>query len=77
VALGLLVFLVTLLPVVAWGMWLAFCWLVAKKLGVEGLKATPPVAKSFPVHQWMEFLRQLGRWIAGLIEKSGTGPPGS
>lgn len=61
--------LVLLIPVVAWGMWLVFCRSIAKMHGVEALKAAPPIARAFPVTQWVGSLRHVGQWIAGLLDR--------
>ncbi len=37
----------------AWVLWLLFNCVIAKWLGLEGLKATPPVAEAFRPRDWM------------------------
>ena len=61
--------LLLLIPIVAWGMWLAFCRSIAKMHGVEGLKAAPPIARAFPVMQWVASLRHVGHWLAALLDR--------
>jgi hypothetical protein len=60
--------LLALIPVVAWGMWLAFCRSITKMHGVEALKAAPPIARAFPVTQWVASLRHVGRWLTGIVD---------
>lgn len=62
--------LLVFVPVIAWGMWLTFCRSIAKMHGVEGLKATPPIAKAFPVTQWVASLRHVGTWLTELLGSS-------
>jgi hypothetical protein len=61
--------LALLIPLAARGMRLAFCRSIARMHGVEALKAAPPIARAFPVTQWMGSLRHLGRWLAEFIER--------
>jgi hypothetical protein len=68
-----LVLLALVLPVIAWGMWLAFCRSIAKMHGVEALKAAPPIARAFPVSQWVGSLQHLGRWFAAILGRGRSG----
>jgi hypothetical protein len=48
------------LPVVvlaAWALWLLFNYLIAKHHGIEGLKATPPIATAFRPGDWADLIR--------------------
>jgi hypothetical protein len=65
-------------PIVAWGMWLGFCAVIAKMLGIDGLKATPPIAKAFPVTQWVNALRHIVPWLTGILGRTSRQalPPG-
>jgi hypothetical protein len=65
-----LIALIVALPVAAWGMWLAFCYAIARRHGVEALKAAPPIAKAFPVSAWVASLRHVGPWIADLLGRN-------
>jgi hypothetical protein len=67
---------VVLSPVAAWGMWLWFCYGIARRHGVEALKAAPPIARAFPVSAWVASLRHVGPWIVDLIGRQSTLPPG-
>lgn len=44
----------------AWALWLLFNLSIAKHLGLEALKATPPIATAFSPREWAA----LGRWKA-------------
>lgn len=41
-----------LLVLMAWASWLLFNLIIAKWYGVEGLKATPSVARAFSPREW-------------------------
>jgi hypothetical protein len=56
----LCVVLVTSLPVlIGWTIWLRFNYLIAKRYGVAGLKATPAVALAFRPREWVIFAPRL------------------
>jgi hypothetical protein len=61
-----------LVPVLAWGMWLYFCYKITDRHGIEALKAAPPIAKAFPVTEWIAGLRAVGPWVLELL---GRGQP--
>jgi hypothetical protein len=63
------------LIVLAWGMWLVFAWAVAKQHGVEALKAAPPIAKAFPVSEWVAGLKAIGPWVMELFGENSQIPP--
>jgi hypothetical protein len=45
-------------PLAAWGMWLLFCYAIARRYGLAALWMAAPVAKAFPLSSWIEFGRQ-------------------
>jgi len=69
------ILLLACLPVVAWGMWLLFCYAIARLHGVDGLKATPPIAKAFPVASWVGAIRVAGQWIKEFLGPGSSQPP--
>jgi hypothetical protein len=71
------VLFIFLLPVIAWGMWLLFCYAIAKMYGVEALKAAPPIAKAFPVSAWVASLRHIGPWLMEVTGRNQHPPPPS
>jgi hypothetical protein len=64
-----------LVPVLAWGMWLFFVWAITRQHGVEALKAAPPIAKAFPVTQWVSGLKAIGPWVTSLLKPDPPSPP--
>lgn len=43
----------------AWGLWLRFNRVIAKWYGLEGLKATPPIAAAFRLRDWVFLIPKL------------------
>jgi len=37
---------------IAWTLWLLFNYMIAKRHGLDGLKATPPIARAFRPRDW-------------------------
>ena len=61
-------------PIVAWGMWLVFCYAVGRTHGVEGLKTALGAAKSFPVAAWVGILKAAAPLIRQLPAPDSTPP---
>jgi len=62
--------LIAAMPIAAWGMWLLFCYGLARMHGIEALKAAPSVAKAFPIAAWVSSLRYVGPWVVQVFGRS-------
>jgi hypothetical protein len=51
---GWLVALIALIPLLAFGMWLAFNIILVRWYGLDALKATPPIYKVFLPREWFK-----------------------
>ncbi|MFJ4851455.1 hypothetical protein [Streptomyces sp. NPDC088733] len=65
-----------LLVLTAWITWLLFNLVIAKWYGVEGLKATPAIARAFSPREWAVLIPRL-RQFPPAASETGTpaGPP--